>query len=129
MNQLTIIGNLTRDPVMRTTPGGANVCKFGVAVNRRKKSGEQEVTDYFEVSAWREQGENCSRFLSRGKKVCVVGPVSVFTYFAADGSMKAGLEINAQNVEFLSPRFESPLAQTPALPGGYQAVEDDELPF
>ncbi len=66
MNKLTIIGNLTRDPEMRTTSTGINVTTFTVAVNRRGRRDEQSgqpEADFFRVSAWRALGENCAQFL------------------------------------------------------------------
>ena len=130
MNKLTIIGNLTREPELRTTSAGINVCDFTVAVNRRKKAEEQPEADFFRVSAWRQLGENCGKFLHKGSKVCVVGPVSVRTYQTNSGETRASLEVVADDVEFLSGKSEgepSP-AQEPA-PAGFTPVETDELPF
>lgn len=105
MNHLTIIGNLTKDPEMRTTAAGVNVCDFTVAVNRRQRresqAGQPEA-DFFRVSAWRQLGESCAKFLTKGRKVCVVGPVSVRTYQTQDGTTRASLEVTAQDVEFLN---------------------------
>ncbi len=141
MNKLTIIGNLTRDPELRTTPNGVNVCDFTVAVNRRTRrdgQGGQPEADFFRVSAWRALGENCAKFLSKGRKVCVIGPVSVRTYQGNDGVTRASLEVTADDVEFLSPRSEGDANgaySTPApaaadsQPVGFTAVETDELPF
>ena len=141
MNKLTIIGNLTRDPELRTTSAGINVCDFTVAVNRRARrdvqSGQPEA-DFFRVSAWRQLGENCAKFLAKGRKVCVVGPVSVRTYQANDGTTRASLEVTAEDVEFLSARndgeagaYSAPAAAPAAEPqaAGFTAVETDELPF
>ena len=137
MNKLIIIGNLTRDPEFRTTSNGVNVCNFTVAVNRRGQQHEGSPTaDYFSVAAWRERGELCAKYLAKGKKVCVVGPVSVRTYQANDGTTKAQLEITADEVEFLSPRGESEsvdsnnsVSQQPEPEAGFTAVETSELPF
>lgn len=105
MNKLTIIGNLTADPELRTTPSGVNVCTFTVAVNRRFSSNKEErQTDFFRVTAWRQLGENCSRFLMKGRKVCVVGEVTSRAFTAKDGTPRASLEVTADDVEFLSPR-------------------------
>ena len=108
MNKLTIIGNLTRDPELRTTSTGVNVCSFTVAVNRRMRrdaqGNAQEQTDFFRVTAWRERGELCAKYLSKGRKVCVVGPVTVQTYQGNDGTTRASLEVTADEVEFLSYR-------------------------
>lgn len=100
MNKLTIIGNLTKDPELRVTQEGKSVCNFTVAVNRRNR----EEADYFRVSAWNQLGENCGKFLAKGRKVSVVGPVSVSTYTGQDGNVHANLEVTAEDVEFLSPR-------------------------
>ena len=132
MNKLTIIGNLTRDPELRTTSSGENVCSFTVAVNRRRKRSDDEEADFFKVSAWRERGEMCAKWLQKGKKVCVIGPVSVRTYEGSDGITKASLEVTADEVEFLSPKS---YGQPPEVPDnvdkqtGFTAVVTDELPF
>ena len=135
MNKLTIIGNLTRDPELRTTKTGVNVCTFTVAVN--KKDGD---ADFFRVTAWRGLADTCAKFLQRGKKVCVVGPVGVSTYQAQDGATRASLEVTADDVEFLSPRVSDLPPEVPdkyaqqEMPiagskGGFTQVETDELPF
>ena len=145
MNKLTIIGNLTRDPELRTTQSGVSVCSFTVAVNRRRtQQSQQPEADFFRVSAWRELGENCAKWLIKGKKVAVVGPVSVSTYQGNDGKTYANLEVLAQDVEFLSPagQVENAPQAAPApqqaqqtqmpiagAPAGFTAVETDELPF
>lgn len=124
MNKLTIIGNLTRDPELRTTQSGANVCDFTVAVNRKKKVNNQPEADYFRVSAWSAMGENCAKYLSKGKKVCVIGAVSVRTYTGSDGQTKASLEVFADDVEFLSAKSEQTDKET-----GYTKVSEEGLPF
>lgn len=111
MNKLTIIGNCTKDPELRTTPSGKNVCSFTVAVNRRKKVEGQPDADFFRVSAWNALGEVCAKFVNRGKKVCVIGAVSVHTYTNSKGEAAANLEVLADEVEFLSPRQEDAPAQ------------------
>ena len=137
MNKVTIIGNLTRDPELRTTTGGVSVCSFTVAVNRRmssqqRQSGQQPEADYFRVTAWRERGEMCGKWLQKGKKVCVIGPVSVSTYEGQDGKTRANLEVTADEVEFLSPRVsDGPVPEEPKVDAqsGFEQVNTDELPF
>lgn len=142
MNKAFIIGNLTRDPELRTTQSGVSVCSFTVAVNRRQRNAEeQNEADFFRVNVWREMGENCAKYLAKGRKVGVIGPVSVNTYQGNDGQMRAQMEITANEVEFLSPRSEANAApaQAPATynappapqqsTGGFVQVDDDELPF
>ena len=143
MNKLTIIGNLTRDPELRTTSTGVSVCTFTVAVNRRNRrdaqANGQPEADFFRVTVWRERGETCAKYLSKGKKVCVMGPVSVQTYQANDGTTRASLEVTADDFEFLSSRnddaaggYAAPAVEAPSAEpqaAGFTAVETDELPF
>ena len=137
MNKIILIGNLTRDPESRTTPSGHTVCNFDSAVNDRR--GGQENTMYFRISAWDRTGESCQRYLSKGRKVFVAGPLSARTYQANDGTTRVSLEVNANDVEFLSSRNDdqanggyapAPSAPAPmAQNSGFTAVETDELPF
>lgn len=127
MNNLTIIGNLTRDPDTRTTQTGKNVCSFTMAVNRRGRDGE---TDYFRVSAWDKLADNCQRYLAKGRKAAVTGPVSVSAYDGKDGKAHANLEVTARDVEFLTPKGEAQASSArPATDDGYTEVDDDDLPF
>jgi single-strand DNA-binding protein len=127
MNKIIIIGNLVRDPELRTTPSGVAVCTFTIAVNGRKP----EDTQFFRITTWRQTAENCQRFLAKGRKVAVTGAVSLNTYTAKDGTTKASLEVNADEVEFLTPKTaDAPPApeQTNAW-AGFVPVDDAELPF
>lgn len=150
MEKLQIIGNLTRDPELRVTQSGINVCSFTVAVNQRltkaqRDAGQQPPAKFFRVTAWRELGENCSKYLAKGRKVYVEGTVDASAYTGQqDGKPHASLEMTADNVEFLSSRGDTgdnsqsagnaaqepaAAAQAPATPQGFTAVETDELPF
>lgn len=137
MNKTTIIGNLTRDPELRSVQGNdgyVSVCDFTVAVNRRQRNQGQQEADFFRVTAWRGLGENCKKYLAKGRKVCVIGPVSISTYTGADAKAHASLEVTADDVEFLSSKQDAaPAAQqaAPAAPAPVQTVmgEDDDLPF
>lgn len=133
MNKLIIIGNLTKDPELRTTATGLSVCSFTVAVNRKgsQQKDKEKEADFFNVTAWRERGETCAKYLSKGKKVSVVGPVSVRTW-ESNGKHGASLEVTADEVEFLSPRSEGQPAQPePKVDQQTQmeVVETDDLPF
>lgn len=131
MNCLHIIGNLTRDPESRTNSNGKSVCNFTVAVNRRGRrdaQGEQEA-DFFRVAAWGVMGENCQKYLAKGRKVAVTGSVSVHTYQAQDGSTKASMEVFANEVEFLSQRGESSAAASDQDAGMTDVSGTEKLPF
>lgn len=99
MNKVFLTGNLTRDPESKTTQSGISVCTFNMAVGRGK-----DQTDFFRVTAWRQLADNCRQYLAKGKKVAVVGTVTAEAYMGKDGQPKASLEVNADNVEFLSPK-------------------------
>jgi single-strand DNA-binding protein len=126
MQKLTIIGNLTANPDLRSTPNGIPVCTFTIAVNGRK---QDEPATFFRVTAWRQLGENCNRYLSKGKKVFVSGPVSVTTYTAKDGTTRASLEVTAEDVEFLSPAGTGAENATVDAQAGFVKVDDETLPF
>ena len=128
MNKLAIIGSLGRDPELRSTPNGIPVCTFSVGVTRRKGN-EEPQTDWFKVTAWRQLGENCNRYLAKGKKVFVSGPVSVSTYTAKDGTTRASMEITADDVEFLSPAGTGAENATVDAQAGFVKVDDETLPF
>ena len=140
MNKLIIIGNLTRDPETRTIASGSTVCSFTVAVNRRRSSQSQNQpeADFFRVSAWNKLGDVCQRYLAKGRKVCVVGSVSVSSYEAKDGGTRFSLDVSADDVEFLSSRSESQGGGSGFAPSdannssqgdGFKEVDDDDLPF
>ena len=109
---------------MRTTPNGKNVCVFSVAVNRRRKGESQQEADFFRVTAWDALGDNCGKYLQKGKKVAVVGSVSVHPYADSKGNPAASLEVVASEVEFLSPRSEDIDPQS-----GMQKVQPEGLPY
>lgn len=146
MNKVYLIGNLTRDPEMRSTQAGIPVCNFSIAVNRRFRNSQtgQQETDFFNIVAWRQLAELCSRYLAKGRKVAVSGSIQTRTYEAQDGSKRTAFDIVADEVEFLSatqgtgaPAGEyhaapAPRAQAPAYApadSGFTQVDDDELPF
>ena len=134
MNKIILIGNLTADPQLRTTQAGDAVCSFTIAVNRRKnaQAGQPEA-DFFRVNVWRQQGENCARYLSKGKKVYVSGPVQCRTYTGQDGQTRASMEVTANEVEFLSPASQgqqnAPQAPKTDAQSGFAQVDDEEIPF
>ncbi len=147
MNKIILIGNLTRDPEMRTTQSGVSVCSFGLAVNRRRKVEGQPDVDFFNITAWRQLGENCARYLSKGRKVCVVGALQIRTYDGSDGTKRTSVDVEADDIEFLpnagqagdapmqrpaAPSFSAPPAAPmgfPPVETGFTQVDEDELPF
>ena len=109
INRVTITGNLTADPELRHTPTGLAVCTLRVAVNGSRKdqsSGQWvEKPNYFSVTVWGAQGENCSNYLSKGRPVAVDGRLDWREWEAKDGSGKRQtVEIVADTVQFLGSR-------------------------
>ena len=150
MNKVYLIGNLTRDPEMRSTSSGIPVCNFSIAVNRRFKNAQtgQQETDFFNIVAWRQLAELCGRYLAKGRKVAVFGSIQTRSYEAQDGSKRTAFDIVADEVEFLSsanagsaPSSDYHAAVSPApvqrqqapsyapADSGFTQVDDDELPF
>jgi len=130
MNKIMIIGNLTGEPELRSTPSGITVCSFTIAVNRRHedKSGERP-TDYFRISAWRQLGDSCGRFLSKGRKVAVVGELQARQYDAKDGSARMSLDVQADEVEFLSPKQVAQQSESVPAADDFTDISADDIPF
>jgi single-strand DNA-binding protein len=108
INSVVITGNLTRDPELRSTPGGTAVCKLRVAVNSRRKDGQTgewiDKPNYFDVTVWGAQGENCAQYLSKGRPVAVDGRLDWREWEAQDGTKRQAVEIIANSVQFLGSR-------------------------
>lgn len=104
--QVIIVGNLGRDPEMRYLQSGVGVCNFTVAVNQVSGQGENrtEKTVWFRVAAWRELGERCNQFLTKGRQVMVIGTVDARAYADNSGQPAASLELTARDVRFLGGR-------------------------
>ncbi len=103
MNKCIFIGNLTRDPELQTTGSGISLCRFSIAVNRNysNSNGEREA-DFINIVTWRGLAENCGKYLSKGRKVCVVGQLQTRTYDDKDGNKRYATEIVAEDVEFIN---------------------------
>lgn len=134
MNKITLVGNLTADPTLRATQSGTSVCQFTIAVNRRFPGPDgQKQTDFFRIVTWRSLAENCGKYLAKGRKAAVIGELQARTYEAQDGTTRLSLDVQADEVEFLSPKGEEkPAAKRelpPADPNTFEDVSSDDLPF
>ena len=140
INRVVLVGNLTRDPELRHTPGGTPVCSLRVAVNSRRRDESGQWTDkpnYFSVSVFGNQAESCAQYLSKGRQVFVEGSIRTRQYDDKDGNRRYMTEVIAQRVQFLgggggggrgadAPRCAGAPDEPPAMPG---AAEDDDIPF
>lgn len=108
--QIMLIGNLGRDPEMRYTASGVPVTSFSVAVSRRwtgQDGQQQEKTVWFRVNTWRKQAEVANQYLTKGSRVLVIGEIEEpRIYTANDGTQRTSLEVNAQQLKFLTPKGE-----------------------
>jgi single-strand DNA-binding protein len=149
---VVITGNLTRDPELRSTPGGTSVCKLRVAVNTRRKDGQSgewvDKPNYFDVTVWGAQGENCANYLAKGRPVAIEGRLEWREWEAKEGGGKRqSVEIIANTVQFLGSRDGSgsgggnggngfsPSSDVPANTSDFEGAGapsgggDDDIPF
>jgi single-strand DNA-binding protein len=151
LNVVVITGNLTRDPELRALPSGTSVCDLRVAVNTRRKNsatGEwEDKPNYFDVKVWGAQGDNCARFLSKGRPVGVQGRLEWREWETQEGQKRQAIDIIADSVQFLGGRDDSGSGPFTSVAAGssnsdvpvdnrdFQAatsavgVGDDDIPF
>jgi single-strand DNA-binding protein len=110
INRVILTGNLTKDPDLRATNSGMNVCSLRLAVNSRRKDGATgqwvEEPNYFDVTVFGAQGENCARFLTKGRPVAVDGRLKWREFTDQQGNQRQAVEIIADAVQFLGGRDE-----------------------
>ena len=142
-NKVILVGNLVADPELKTTPSGISVTSFRIAVNRRfTKAGEQPVTDYFDIVAWRQTAEFVARFFTKGRPILVCGSLQTRTWTDSNNTKRYSTEIVADEVTFVErkgdggsygqsvPQNTQPTYSTPPADSGFEDLSaDDELPF
>ncbi len=147
INRVVLTGNLTRDPELRSTPSGTSVCGLRVACNTRRKDASGQWVDkpnFFDVTVWGAQGENCAQYLSKGRPVAIDGRLEWREWEAKDGSGKRqSVDIIADSVQFLGSRDGgeengsrfTPQSDVPADTADFQSApagggsSDDDIPF
>jgi single-strand DNA-binding protein len=139
INRVVLTGNLTRDPELRTTSSGTPVCSLRIASNTRRKTSGGEWVDkpnYINVTIWGAQGENCHRYLAKGRPVAIDGRLEWREWDAQDGTRREAVEIVADSVQFLggAPDANSnrdggaaPSRPEPVAAGG--GKDEDDIPF
>lgn len=139
-NRVILIGRLTRDPELRYTANGSAVASFALAVDRnfRSANGERE-TDFINIVAWRNLGERCSEYLSKGKLAAVEGRLQIRSYEGQDGIKRTVAEVVADDVRFLSPKDNGGMGSGAGNFGGGSGMDDfgvgsmpstdDDVPF
>jgi single-strand DNA-binding protein len=140
INRVVLVGNLTRDPELRHTPGGTPVCSLRVAVNDRKRDESGNWVDapnYFSVSVFGNQAESCAQYLSKGRPVGVDGKLRWREWQTQDGSKREAVEVVADSVQFLGSRGDGDGGGNQFVPAGaaqqesadFPATADDDIPF
>src|SRR6266511_2839131 len=141
INRVVVVGNLTRDPELRHTQSGMAVCSLRIAVNTRRKdpgTGEWgEKPNYFDVTVWGNQGENCAQYLAKGRQVAIDGRLEWREWEAQDGSKRQAVEVVADSVQFLGGRMEGETAAAYVPAGATSQADadfgssatDDDIPF
>jgi single-strand DNA-binding protein len=111
INRVVLTGNLTTDPELRSLSSGTSVCKLRIASNTRRKDGATgewvDKANYFDVTVWGAQGENCARFLSKGRPVAIDGRLEWREWETQDGAKRQSVEIVADSVQFLGGRDDA----------------------
>jgi single-strand DNA-binding protein len=122
INRVVLTGNLTRDPELRSLESGTSVCSLRIASNSRRKQGGEWVDkpNYFSVTVWGAQGENCARYLSKGRGVCIDGRLD-WREWTHDDTKREAVQIVAESVQFLA----TPNGQDAPQPAGVGATDDD----
>jgi len=145
INRVVLVGNLTKDPELRHTPSGTAVCKLRLAVNTRQKDPQGNWGDkpnYFDVTVWGGQGENCATYLQKGRPVAVDGRLEWREWEDQNGNKRQAIDIIADSVQFLGSREGgenggrfTPQSDVPADTGDFQQApaaagsSDDDIPF
>ena len=130
LNNVVIMGRLTRDPELRRTQGGTAVTSFTMAVDRdfKSQSGEKE-TDFIDVVAWRNTGEFAAKYLAKGRMAAVEGRIQVRDWQDKDGNRRKAVEVVADNVYFADSKRDSK-PQESRDDQEFDEIEDDgDFPF
>ena len=132
INRVVLTGNLTRDPELRSLQSGTSVCSLRIASNSRRKEGSSgELVDkpnYFSVTVWGAQGENCAQYLAKGRPVAVQGRLEWREWDAQDGTKRQAVEVVADNVQFLGSRGEDGGQSQQFVPSGAAQASSDDFP-
>jgi single-strand DNA-binding protein len=128
-----LTGNLTQDPELRSTSNGTAVCNLRVASNTaRKEASTGEWVDkpnYFDITVWGAQGENCARYLTKGRAIAIDGRLDWREYDAQDGSRRQAVQIIADTVQFLAAPEQATDNHPPHPASAHSAPADDDIPF
>ena len=104
-NKVILMGRITHDLELKTTPSGANVCSFSIAVDRRfQQKGEEKKSDFFNIVAWRQQAEFVSKYFQKGSLIAIEGSLQTRQYQDKQGNNRTAVEVVANNINFAGPK-------------------------
>ena len=132
MNSVVLIGRLTSDPEVRyAAETQMAIAKFSIAIDRYQAAGKEKQTDFPRITVFGKQAENCEKYLVKGRLVAVQGRLQTGSYKNKDGATVYTTDVVADRVEFLEWGDRQGAAAKPAsdIPEGFQALEDDDVPF
>ena len=144
INRVVMTGNLTRDPELRNLPSGTSVCSLRIACNTRRKDESGQWVDkpnYFDVTVWGAQGENCAQYLAKGRPVAIDGRLEWREWQDQQGNKRQSIDIIADSVQFLGSRDGgenggrfTPQSDVPADTADFASAPagssgDDDIPF
>lgn len=133
MNNVNLIGRLTRDPETRYTPDGLAIARFSIAIDRPAKSGEEKKADFPNIVVFGKQAENCERYLEKGRQVGITGRIQTGSYEKQDGSKAYTTDVIAERVEFIGggnkTQENAKEGATMGIPDGFAVIEDEDMPF
>lgn len=129
-NRAILIGRLTADPELKTTPNGVNVCSFRLAVDRPYKKDGERKADFITMVAWRQQAEFVCRYFGKGKPIGVEGSIQTREYTDKDGNKRVAVEVVADRVFFVESKGRNDESAPPSGQDDYTVLDDDnDLPF
>lgn len=132
MNSVVLIGRLTKDPEVRyISETQMAVASFTVAIDRPVKEGQEKKADFPRVTVFGRQAENCERFLAKGRLVGIQGRIQTGSYTNKDGAAVYTTDVIADRVEFLEwgEKADKGNEEQMSVPSGFQAIQDDDIPF
>ena len=141
-NFVVLTGRLTADPELKTTPNGIPVTSFSIAVSRRYRSGEEQLTDFINIVAWRQSAEFITKYFKKGNMIGIEGSIQTRKYTDKNGNNRTAFEVVANNIQFIESKRDAAAAtvsDSAPAPSFSNAgandfadlgdIADDDLPF
>ena len=129
INSVVLMGRLTYEPELKTTPSGVSVIHFQLAVDRRYSKGEEKQADFIDCTAWRQTAEFISKYFHKGSMIAVEGAIHTDSYTDKDGNNRKSVIVIVNNVSFCGSKAENGINTNQSRPDEFEDIDDDNLPF